>query len=544
MSVENFCEDGMKKLFAWGVTGIFFALGIWGVLHHEPWRDELQPWLLGRDFHSVWSLIAQARYEGHPSLWHLMQFFLSRVWNDPLAMQILHVVIASTAIFLFTKFSPFTILQKILFAFSYFFFYEFLIISRDYALGWLLLTIYTILLFRPKTSYWTMALLLVLMCSSNAMIFLVSCSLALFLFGDEFLNCLRARRWPSVKVFAPYVFFIAGVIFALWQLIPQPDCAIYPGIPARETYFNFDLLRVGHIMEAIVGVFLPLQDLPSSYFWSSNLLLSALERWLTEGREYWILASIIGSAILGATMCFFITRPKALRVYVVGSFVLLAFFYFKYYGGLRHVGHLVLLFVYCLWMAYKMPVEQLPSFVPASIVKVGEFFDRKRALLVTLFAAFHAVAGVYAYTQDLERPFTAAREAVVFAKTLDPKIPLTGAPDYVLTAFPAYLNRPVYYLDSLRYGTYIHWDGHRKALGFTDTIERLSTFVKDQGECILVLNYDLYKVAKKIGVDTATFPFECKELAHFDNTSIPDEMYFFYEIKKRADQSSNELKEN
>ena len=101
----------------------FLVLGLIGVFNHEMWRDELQAWMIARDSSSLIDLYNNLRYEGHPSLWYIFLYAITRFTDNPLAMQLFHLLIASGTIYVFAKFSPFTKLQKILFTFGYFPFY-------------------------------------------------------------------------------------------------------------------------------------------------------------------------------------------------------------------------------------------------------------------------------------------------------------------------------------------------------------------------------------------------------------------------------------
>src|ERR1700677_3760207 len=73
------------------VTGVFFLIVLFGLIHHEMWRDELQAWLLARDSHSVFELLKNMRYDGHPPLWHFFLFLITRFTHNPVYMQALHL---------------------------------------------------------------------------------------------------------------------------------------------------------------------------------------------------------------------------------------------------------------------------------------------------------------------------------------------------------------------------------------------------------------------------------------------------------------------
>ncbi|MFZ5806792.1 MAG: hypothetical protein ACOY3I_06265 [Verrucomicrobiota bacterium] len=515
-----------SRWFPYCITTIFLLLGLYGITHHELWRDEFQPWLLGRDTHSIAELISASRYEGHPVMWHSILYVLSRISVDPFIMPIFHILLASATIFLFVRFSPFSLLQKTFFVFGYFFFYEYALISRDYVLGLFFLTLYFITYERKSSSYGLLALILFFLCNCNAMAFLVGCSLGLVLFGHPLLDALKQRSFPKISFIAPFVFFLMGVAMALAQLIPVADCALYPGISAREVYFDFNLERLSRVMSTAIAVYFPLQDWPSSYFWTSNLILASLKNILPAGLPLQLTIIILGFAIFLIAASFFLSRPKALGIFLCGTLVLWAFFYFKYYGGIRHSGHQFLLFVYCLWLSFSLKPQTMKG---AFLNSISEWIEKRRMLLIALFAGFHCLAGVYAYAQDWLRPFTASRAAVEFLRTLNPKTEIIGAPDYALSPFSGYLNRPIYYLNSDRYGSYAKWDHHRVILDLPMTLDRIQKFMNDKTECILILGYNFPQALQENNLSANC---NIQELARFEQTSIADEMYVIYSVKR------------
>ena len=135
-------QDKRDLYYAIGITTLFLIVGGYGAAHHEMWRDEIQAWLLARDSTSVFDLLANMKYEGHPPLWHLCLMPLTRITHSPIIMQVFHLLIAATTVFLFTRYAPFHWIHKFLFAFGYFALYEYAIIARNYALGLLLITIF------------------------------------------------------------------------------------------------------------------------------------------------------------------------------------------------------------------------------------------------------------------------------------------------------------------------------------------------------------------------------------------------------------------
>ena len=132
----------MKKSHSLLISIIFFLVSLWLLGKHEMWRDELQAWLLVRDSSNLISLSQNLKFEGHPGLWHLILFPLTRISSNPLSMQIIHLLISTCSVYVLFKWSPFTRIQKIFLTFSYFLFYEYSLIVRSYSVSTLLIFIF------------------------------------------------------------------------------------------------------------------------------------------------------------------------------------------------------------------------------------------------------------------------------------------------------------------------------------------------------------------------------------------------------------------
>src|SRR5689334_12623345 len=85
----------------------FSVLSVVGVLNHEVWLDEAHHWLFARDSDSIQELWSNMRYDGHPILWNILLFYISRISRDVIGMQLLNVVLAVAAIGVFLFCSPY-----------------------------------------------------------------------------------------------------------------------------------------------------------------------------------------------------------------------------------------------------------------------------------------------------------------------------------------------------------------------------------------------------------------------------------------------------
>src|SRR6185295_16116847 len=120
----------------------------------------MQAWMLASHSRSPVELLHNMRYEGHPALWHLLVFVITRFTRRPEAMQLLNLAFAAGAVWLVARFAPFSRRVCALFAFGYFPLYEYGIISRNYAIGLLFLVAFCALRAARPRAWLPLSLLL------------------------------------------------------------------------------------------------------------------------------------------------------------------------------------------------------------------------------------------------------------------------------------------------------------------------------------------------------------------------------------------------
>lgn len=158
-----------SPVFLFSLSVIFFGFSIIGILNHELWLDEMHHWLLGKDSASLIDLWKNTRYEGHPILWNLFLYYLSRFTSNPLWMQLLHISITTAAVVVFLLFSPFSKTFKTIFIFGYFPLYEYNVLSRNYSVGVLLLFICCSLYHQRKAHYVLLSIFLSLAANTSTL---------------------------------------------------------------------------------------------------------------------------------------------------------------------------------------------------------------------------------------------------------------------------------------------------------------------------------------------------------------------------------------
>ena len=116
------------------IVGTYVVLFVLVLRKHEPWADEAQAWLIARDSGLFELLFQRLRYEGHPGLWYLILMIPSRIFPYYPTIQVMCFLIAVAGVYVFVRTSPFPIILKILFPFTYFIFYQYAIVARSYVL--------------------------------------------------------------------------------------------------------------------------------------------------------------------------------------------------------------------------------------------------------------------------------------------------------------------------------------------------------------------------------------------------------------------------
>jgi hypothetical protein len=499
------------KIFPTFFTLIFFCLGLIGILNHAMWRDELNVWLIARDSNSLIELFGNIKYEGHPGLWYLCLTLLNQFTHNPVSMQILHLLIATASVYIFLRFSPFTNLQKILFSLGYLPFYEYLVISRNYALGILLIFAFCALFNTRIKSYVWLALILFLLANTNAYCLLISVALGVILIveyslGKKVTESLTASR---TNIISSLIIFFLGIISSLAQLIPPADSTLQGGL--AKWMLQFDLK---HLAAAL------------SRIWNSYMVIVVPG----DSRFFDVVIFAIFSLLLFAfTSTILIKKPIAFLLYVFGTLEIIFFVYVKFLGSARHYGHLYILLIVSFWIASYYPNSNL--LLPKTRIawKFGQqvssswinLVKKYQTVFLMVILCSQLIGGIVAFSRDLIVPYSASREASRFIKEqhLD-KMFIVASRDATVSPLCGYLNRKFYYPERKDIGSFVLFNTQRQDVTTVDVLEQVSQIMKQKKENILlILNYEL----KNSSTDLSISP-----LAKFTKSLIFNEKYYLY----------------
>ena len=133
--IFNFLWSNKSNIFVIIVMILFITLTTIGVLHHEPWFDEAQAWLIAQDL-NFGELLKYMKYEGHMFMWFLALMPSAKLnLTYPLPMLFTNVIFAWGAVYILLKKSTFNPILKVLIAFSMPIAYQYAVLARPYAMG-------------------------------------------------------------------------------------------------------------------------------------------------------------------------------------------------------------------------------------------------------------------------------------------------------------------------------------------------------------------------------------------------------------------------
>lgn len=216
----------LRRLLPDLIFGVLVIYNTIRLFRHAMWRDELQAFTLTAAANTPLDLFAKLGYEGHPGLWYLLLWVITRFTGDPFFMQVAHLLIALGVWVLIWRLSPFRPIEKLLLLLGFCLFWEYFIISRGYALMVLLgFGFIALRTARPTDRFWPFVLLGLL---ANTEVFGTIWSLGL---GAFFLWQER-REWRSTLVGA--ALFAACLAVALVSMVPAPDYMLVQAKPGLE----------------------------------------------------------------------------------------------------------------------------------------------------------------------------------------------------------------------------------------------------------------------------------------------------------------------
>ena len=509
---------------------LFLFFGTIGILNHEMWRDELQAWMIAKDSSSMIELFNNLRYEGHPGLWHSCLYVITRFTDNPVAMQIFHLLIATGVIYVFINFSPFTSFHKILFTFSYFPFYEYSIISRSYNLGILLIFSFCALYPKRNQGYLILSAIIFLLANTSIYGWIIAISLAMALALDAWMNqnlisLFHLKKW---NIIISLTLLSLGIVIAAFQMIPPADAG-FTGEQIIATSTSSEVVPapiIKRLLLTFIVIWKSYITIPNFFeyrFWNTNIFIENPIFLSNISGVLGLFAFVFSLILLLISTALFVRKPVVLFLYLSGTCGILLLCYSKYLGYLRHHGNLFILFLACLWIAnfYRQS-----NFLSESLTQIVSFFYQRRHQYLTVILLIHVVAGIFAYTRDLNDPFSASKEVAAFIETQGFKESLIiGTKDFAVSPIAGLLNKKIYYPESESFGSFIVWK-KRPDFQSKDLLGKVNQVLikTNRNQALLILSSRL---------KTQNPDLSISELFQSSQSIVSDETYHLYLVQRK-----------
>ncbi len=534
------CMQRLVKLFgewngSWESTkgpalliafGYCLLVGV-ALSRHEMWRDEMEAWLIARDSESIRQLLGTLQNEGHPALWYLLLTPLTRLSYAPEAMQVLHLGIATLTVYLVSRYAPLSRLQLMLFPLGFYILWQYAVVSRDYALGILLLVMFCALYPIRYRLFPLVGLVLMLAAHTHALVLMLVTAIGIGLAVDVGGAIARDRSaFDSMHIrgfVLGFALIAIGVATSLLHLIPDSHYVGPTDSTARD--LRSHALAIGTIsfvgLAGILFLLCWLQD-RLSFVLVCGLGIIGVVLYLDAS----VLGAIVGApgvkafALVGlAAHLFFLyqvrDRFSLLILYGFGLTGLLVFFSGIFSGGPHHHGMLFVIFFVGYWL------ERLTR--PAALNPVrgrqGQILD----IVVTLILVSQSLFGIRVAYQDLTMPYSNGKSVAQYIQSHGwQSKPIVGCLDFSAQAVVGYLGiKNIYYPQGERWGSYIVWDQKRREnVGLDNCLQSAQSLGKD----VLVVSSYAEEAPLR------SFPFD--KVAEFKGAIREDENFVLYRSRQ------------
>lgn len=492
--------------FALVVTALFGAVQTLGHIDHEPWKDELHCYGVGRSASGLMDLLTgERRYEGHPFMWYLLLHLASRVHRDWISLPVVATAVVTLAACVWLRYARIPRLLRVVLLASYYFLYEYGVLSRSYTLGMLLVFVFCAFYHPLRIRYVLSGTLLFLIAATSLYGTLIAGVLALFLFTHDICVISPDARDDRARVALPLGWtgglsiFCAGVALTALTTIPPGDSMYAPG---WSFDFSFETIKTDF-----------------GNYWGAMLPFHNLQDW------NWLYIDYLGSP-LGLTFgwfgafgfAYFVLWLWSLRkvpmlaaVYALGVFAMMAVQHGIYPAALRHRGHYFILLLACLWLH--------------EVERRGKPRAYLAYALLAATLCVQTATGIVAMRTDHVGVFSDATAAARFMKEHKLELlPVIGSTDHAASPIAIMLDKPFLFQETGETSQVVLEHNRRQAPNPVLIMAMGVDLLTRSDKVILLLNYD----------NPAPVPpgYTLKLLYRGPPALMYDESYRIYELTK------------
>lgn len=500
--------------FAVLVTTAFACITLLGLYYHEMWRDEFQAWQVAKFSPDLKTFYENQKIEsGHLILWNSILYVISHFFGGIRWEQIVHTIISCSSVFVLSRYSPFSRLQKILIPFGYFFLFEYNIIAREYSLTVLLVLLIAYHIRRAPEKLLLLGILLGLLIQINyySIIFAVGFSLIIAknLFLERKQNPFAKKKKRDFVIGS--VILSLSILLAVAQILHAYNDRVTKQLSGNARFLND---HVSDTLTRALSAFIPVPFFDSVNVWNHFII-----EYFSVGLRLLLLVLILVSIV------WTLRKQKDLVLFfLICGGIFIAFAYQSIYGYARHQGHIYILLIAALWMnSARIRQEEEGTVL---------FNTLAGYVLAVVFSIQVITSGIF-YDKEIRYPFSNIPAMAKFvASNQLTRYSVCGYFDYATSPLSSYTYKPLYFPQSKSEAYFIDWSKSKPRLTVDEMLKNISDKLAERDSLILISTSPLGQAVTDFIVRPplsmkASFLGACDEPC-----IVKDEVYYFYMINK------------
>lgn len=418
----------------WSTWIVYLLVAGFSMSRHELWGDEFHSWNIAKASRDLGQLITNTRYEGHPPVWYIILWCVSRFTHHLAWVQGVQFVVGALVAYVTLFASPLPVWVKAPIPFGYYFLFEYGVLSRNYAIGVLLLLVACLLVrTASRGGRFTYYLLLLLASNTHLLAWLLAGALQFYFL----LWCTEHKQ--RARTTALHVGLAAALLLpGAWFVFPPSESGLGLGFWTQSFKASE---QIANLIRAPVRAFLPIPAWWRHDFWNTQFLLEL-------GGRYRLLAlavPMVSAGLLGLAV-FILRKDRKSAALFLANLALTGVVGIIFpLTTERYAGFIFIGFVVACWMhAYEAPISGL------------------RAWLLGGLLGIQMAAGLFAVSRDLRYPFSNAFLVGVLLSEVPPGERVVT--DYwTENTVSAFTDRPLYCLGLGREVAFLLWNAELDA---------------------------------------------------------------------------------
>jgi hypothetical protein len=377
---------------------LYATLLIWAIPHHEPWADEAQAWQIARTL-PLGQIFPLLSYEGHPGLWYLLLWLLSRLHVSYAGMHWIAAAIAFLGVALLVLASPFPRWLKLLLPFTFYLSFQYAVVARSYVMAPLLIFLCAYLWPGRLERPFAIAFCLGLLANVALHTAVISGGLAIVYAIDLWLGSRKDNSRVSAR----------ALVAASFLLLAMYGLSIWAAHPAKDASGAAFVFRPGNAPDSWINS--QQSQLPPSYpppepenkrslQWLNWKLEARLSGGLTDGliRPFWL------GCIFWILLAWKLLRTRKLRYLLPALFLVILCHTYAFFW---HSGLMLPCVIGLLWMTWPVPETSFGRL---------PLYEQLPLLMLLLVAAVQIAWAAFAFQFDHAHDYGSGAATAAFLK--------------------------------------------------------------------------------------------------------------------------------